>query len=94
MHGNHMKHMLIGGAGLLVLLLVVGVPLSTALPYAVFLACPLMMLMMMRSMGGGAGQGGGGHDHGHGVTPERVPGERVEAPAGSYPDDGSTPARR
>jgi len=91
MHGNHMKSMLIGGAGLLVLLLVVGVPLATALSYAVFLACPLMMLVMMRSMGGGAGQGGRRRDDSHDATPGLVPGERVEAPAVPYADGGPPP---
>jgi hypothetical protein len=94
MHGNHMKHMLIGGAGLLAVLLAFGVPLSSALPYAVFLACPLMMLMMMRSMGGGGGHGGGGHDHGGDQTPGPVPAERIEVPTGSFSEDGFTPTRR
>jgi hypothetical protein len=94
MHGNHMKHMLIGGAGLLAVLLAFGVPLSTALPYAIFLACPLMMLMMLRSMGGGGGHGGGGHDHDSDQTPGPVPGEHIEAPTGSFSEDGFTPTRR
>jgi Protein of unknown function (DUF2933) len=94
MHGNHMKHMLIGGAGLLAVLLAFGVPLSSALPYAVFLACPLMMLMMMRSMGGGGGHGGGGHDHGPDQSPVPEPGEHIEAPTGSFSEDGFTPIQR
>ena len=94
MHGNHMKHMLIGGAGLLAVLLTFGVPLSSALPYAVFLACPLMMLMMMRSMGGGGGHGGGGHDHGPDQSPVPEPGEHIEAPTGSFSEDGFTPIQR
>ena len=94
MHGNHMKHMLIGGAGLLAVLLAIGVPLSSALPYAVLLACPLMMLMMMRSMGGGGGHGGGGHDHGPDQSPVPEPGEHIEAPTGSFSEDGFTPIQR
>ena len=39
-------------------LLLVGAPLSSALLYAVLLACPLMML----TMGGHGGHGGAGHD--------------------------------
>jgi hypothetical protein len=85
MHGNHMKHMLIGGAGLLVVLLAFGLPLSSALLYAAFLACPLMLMMMMGSMGGG-----GGHDQ----TPGPVPAERIEVPTGSFSEDGFTPTRR
>jgi hypothetical protein len=67
MNGNHMKHMLIGGAGILVVLLLAGVSLGSALPYAFVLACPLMMVAMMVMMNRGnghGGQGGGGHDHG------------------------------
>ena len=59
MNGNHLKYMLLGGAGVFGVLLLVGVPLSSALLYAVLLACPLMML----TMGGHGGHGGGGHDH-------------------------------
>lgn len=59
MHGNHVKHMLIAGGGLLVVLIVAGVPLGTALPYAVALACPLMMVAMMGR--GQSGHAGGGH---------------------------------
>jgi hypothetical protein len=98
MHGNHMKHMLIGGAGLLAVLLAFGVPLSSALPYAVFIACPLMMFMMMfmmmRSPGGGGGRGGGEQDHGSDQTPGPVPGQRIEAPTGSFSEDGFTPIQR
>jgi len=36
MHGNHMKHMLIGGAGLLAVLLAFGVPLSRCCPTRCF----------------------------------------------------------
>jgi hypothetical protein len=98
MHGNHMKHMFIGGVGLLAVLLAFGVPLSSALPYAVFLACSLMMVMMMvmvlRSPGGGGGHGGGGHDHDADQTPGPGSGQRIEAPTGSFSEDGFTPTRR
>ena len=52
--------MIIGGVALLGVLLIAGVPLASALPYAVLLACPLMMIFMMSSMGG---HGSGCHDH-------------------------------
>ena len=58
MNGNHLKHMLLVGAGVFGVLLLVGVPLTSALLYAVALACPLMML----TMGGHGGHGGAGHD--------------------------------
>lgn len=61
MHGNHLKHMLIGGAVALGALLLVGLPFGTALPYALFFACAVMMVAMM-FMGGGHGHGG--HHHG------------------------------
>ena len=63
MQGNHVKHMLIGGGALLVVLLVAGVPLGNAVPVALALACPLMMIFMMRSMGGHRPGHGNGHDH-------------------------------
>lgn len=50
----HLKHLLVGGSGLLVVLLVLGVPLTTALSYALALACPLMMLAMHAGYGGRA----------------------------------------
>ncbi len=51
MLSNHAKHMLLGGAAILGLLLLARVPLGTAVSYAVLLACPPMMAMMMWSMG-------------------------------------------
>lgn len=56
---SHMKYMLLGGAGLFGVLLVAGVPLQSAVLYAVVLACPLMMVFMM----------GGGHG-GHSTKPD------------------------
>jgi peptidoglycan/LPS O-acetylase OafA/YrhL len=62
-HGTatHLKYMLYVAAGLFVVLTIAGVPLSTALTYGVFLACPLMMVWMLIAMGG-HGHGGGSHD--------------------------------
>lgn len=50
---KHVTSMLGGGAVVLAVLWLAGVPLATALPYALLLACPLMMIAMMRSMNGG-----------------------------------------
>jgi hypothetical protein len=44
---NHLKQMLLAGAAVLVALILAGVPLARAVPYAVSLACPLMMVWMM-----------------------------------------------
>lgn len=49
-HGKHLKYMLLAGAAVLGLLIVTGVPLSSALPYALALACPLMIVFMMAGM--------------------------------------------
>jgi hypothetical protein len=62
-HSSHLKHMLIGGAVLLVGMVAFGVPLAAALLYAMLLACPLMMTWMVFSMSGSQRQGGGDHDH-------------------------------
>ena len=58
MNGNHVRYMLLGGAGVVGVLTLVGVPLSSALLYGILLACPLMMIMMP-----GHGGHGGGHHH-------------------------------
>lgn len=72
MNGNHLKHMLFVGAGVFGVLLLLGVPLTSALLFAVVLACPLMMLTM-------GGHGGAGHDH----TSRRAndPGEPINRPS-------------
>lgn len=54
--GNHLKQMLMAGAAVLVALVLTGVPLTRALPYAVSLACPVMMIWMMWMMGRGNGR--------------------------------------
>jgi Protein of unknown function (DUF2933) len=90
MHGNHMKHMLLGGAGVLIVLLLAGVSFGTALPYAFLLACPLMMGAMMWSMGrGNNGDRGGGRDR-------ESTGDQYSHPgsAGSPDDDVSIPIPR
>ena len=74
MIGNHLKYMLLGGAGLFGVLLLVGVPLASALLYSVLLACPLMMF----TMGGHGGHGAAGHDHKSRGSNE--PGESIDRP--------------
>ena len=62
---GHLKHMLIGGGAVLVVLLLVGVSVRDALPWAVVLACPLMMVGMMFMMSRGMGaKGDADHQHG------------------------------
>jgi hypothetical protein len=67
----HAKHMVIGGVGILLLLLVIGVGWSQALTWALLLACPVGMIGMMWFMGhqsGGVpahhGASGASGDHG------------------------------
>lgn len=69
---NHLKHMVIAGVGVFALLLIFGVDVGKALPWAALLACPLMMVAMMWTMNRGQG-GHGGHgnarDQGNTVQP-------------------------
>lgn len=68
---RHFTYMLVAGGAVLGGLWAFGVSLSTAIPYAFLLACPLMMVFMMRgmdhgSMGHGApakGAPADGHQH-------------------------------
>jgi hypothetical protein len=71
-HGgkNHLLGMLGIGAIVLVVLLGAGVSFREALPYAAFLACPLMMVGMMYMMRGGNGQ-----QHGNDTTDPRDHGD-------------------
>lgn len=63
---HHLKHMALGAAVILGLLLAFGVDLSAALRYALLLACPLGMVAMMLFMGRGRGHAHGHHGpHGH-----------------------------
>jgi len=60
---RHLTYMLIAGGAVLGGLWAFGVSLSTAVPYAFLLACPLMMVFMMRGMDhGGMGHGSTGRD--------------------------------
>jgi type III secretory pathway component EscV len=54
---THVKYMVLGGAAVLAVAVLAGVPLVSALPLAILLACPLMMLLMMGTMSGGHGDG-------------------------------------
>ncbi len=62
-HGKHLKYLFIITGSVVAGLLVAGTPIKSLLPFAVALACPLMMVLMMRGMAGhgGGGQGMGGH---------------------------------
>ena len=73
-HCRRMMPYLIAGALVAAVLVGLGVPLGTLLPFAIVLVCPLMMLFMMRGM---SGMHRGGEDHtGHGC--EHDPTRRVE----------------
>lgn len=58
---NHLKYMLLGGAALFGGLLVFGVPMQSALLFAIVLACPMMMIFMM---GGHGDHASGGDERG------------------------------
>jgi len=72
-----MTPVLIVVAAVAAILIASGAPLVSLLPFAIVLACPLMMFMMMRGMGG---MHEGGADHtGHGC--EHDPTGKAEAPS-------------
>ena len=76
MHTNRMIPWLVAAAAAAALLIAFGAPLASLLPFAIVLACPLMMVFMMRGM---AGMHGTGEDHtGHGC--EHDPTHRAEPP--------------
>jgi hypothetical protein len=60
MNGNHLKYMLLAGAGLFTVLLLTGSSVGDAVLLAIVLACPLMMLFMMSGNHSGHGSGHGG----------------------------------
>lgn len=73
---GHVTHMVIGGMVILAVLLVAGVDLGKALPYALLLACPLSMIGVMGMMNRKPGA-----DHDHHVHGERpAPPADVDAP--------------
>ena len=66
-----------GVAAVAVLLIAFGTPVAMLLPFAVALACPLVMVFMMRGM---AGHHAGPEDHtGHGC--EHDPTRQADSPA-------------
>lgn len=70
---SHGKHMLLGGAGVVVLMMAFGVGWQQAVTWGVLLACPLGMFVMMRFMGqreSGGHQHGDQESHDHGSYPE------------------------
>ena len=80
-NGNHLKYMLLGGAGAFGVLLLLGVPVASAVLYAALLACPLMMI----TMGGHGGHGSAGHDH---MAPRsNQPDESVDRPNPQHQHD-------
>ena len=52
MQHRRMFPYLFGAAALAAVLIAFGVPVASVLPFAVLLACPLMMVFMMRGMAG------------------------------------------
>ena len=67
MRCNRMFPYLVGAAAVAAVLALLGVPLGAVVPFAVVLACPLMMIVMMRGMGGG-GEDHSGHGCEHDLT--------------------------
>ena len=77
---NRMVPYLVGAAAIAAVLAVLGVPLGAVVPFALVLACPLMMILMMGGMHGMHGTHGKGEDHtGHGC--EHDPSHRAEPPS-------------
>jgi len=74
-HGgkSHLLWMLGIGGAVLVLLLGSGRSFQQALPYAIFLACPLMMVGMMLMMGNG-----NGHQHGNDANARNEPTDHTD----------------
>ena len=76
-HSNRMVPWLVGAAAVAAVLIAVGAPLASLLPFAIILACPLMMFVMMRGMSGSHHDR---EDHtGHGC--EHDPTRRAEPPS-------------
>jgi len=77
MQHNRMFPYLAAAAVVGAVLIAAGAPLASLLPFALLLACPLMMIVMMRSMSGSHSS----EDHtGHGC--EHDPTRKAETPAG------------
>jgi hypothetical protein len=76
---KHVVQMAAAGGVILTGLWAFGVPLSTALPYALLLACPLMMIWMMTGMN----HDGMNHGMGPGSSDDRDEPKRTEHPPSS-----------
>jgi len=78
MHTNRMLPYLAAAAVVAAVLVAVGAPLASLLPFALLLVCPLMMVLMMRRMSGS------GADH-TGPAPEQDPATNADPvrPGGS-----------
>lgn len=94
-HNHGGKSHLLGMLGIAALVLVVlvlsGRSLAQALPLALFLACPLMMIGMMFMM-----RGGNDHQHGNDTTGHRdhdAPAERQDSASttSTHPQDTTRP---
>ncbi len=76
MHTKRMFPYLVGAAAVAAILIALGVPLASFLPFAFILLCPLMMFVMMRGMGGMHS----GEDHtGHGCEHDTT--GKIDAPS-------------
>jgi choline-glycine betaine transporter len=73
---------LIGAAAIAAILIAFGAPLASLLPFAIVLACPLMMIVMMRGMGGMHGNSNNEDHTGHGC--EHDPTRRAEPPSSTH----------
>ena len=81
MQRNRLPTYVAGAAAIAVVLGVAGVRLTALIPFAILLACPLMMVFMMRGMGGM--HGGDHEDHtGHGCEHDPT---RTAEPASRQP---------
>jgi hypothetical protein len=77
MQQNRMFPYLAGAALVAAVLIAIGAPLASLLPFSLLLACPLIMVFMMRGMSGSQGR----EDHtGHGC--DHDPTVKAQPPAG------------
>ena len=92
-HGgkNHLLWMLGIGGVVLVVLLGTGRSFQQALPYALFLACPLMMVGMMFIMRGGNGQQHGNDATNHRDHDETAPWQDSASTTPAQPQDTPRP---
>ncbi len=79
MHTNRMLPYLAVAALGAAVLIAVGAPLASLLPFALLLVCPLMMVLMMRRMSGSHGEGHAGADAERGPATEAEPVRPVES---------------